>query len=411
MAKDFTAEDDALLAELGVEVETEKPPSRTAREERIIAGFEEIQRFVEDQGRIPQHGEDRDIFERLYAVRLDRIRAQDDCRALVEPLDHQGLLRGREEARAPLPDDMDDEALLAELGVAAEPTAITELRHVKSTAEKRVAEEIANRDPCRDFKIFKPLFSQVQRELQCGIRMARNIRKKAGFLKADIKEGQFFILGGQTLYVASVGQPIKAPNGEFDARLRVIYSNATESNILLRSLLRALYKDETSRLITEPSLAGPLFSDESDEEDQASGTIYVLRSLSDLPLVADNRDVLHKIGVTGGKIERRIANAKLDPTYLMAEVEIVASYELYNINRSKLETLIHRIFAPARLEIEIKDRFNKPVVPREWFLVPLHAIDEAVEKIRDGSIASYVYDPASAKLKLSEDSRSLDEDD
>ncbi len=63
---DFTDEDDALLAELGVEVETKKVGSRTPQEERIIAGFEDIQRFVEEHGRFPQHGEDRDIFERLY---------------------------------------------------------------------------------------------------------------------------------------------------------------------------------------------------------------------------------------------------------------------------------------------------------------------------------------------------------
>jgi hypothetical protein len=92
-----------------------------------------------------------------------------------------------------------------------------------------------------------------------------------------------------------------------------------------------------------------------------SGTIYVLRSKSSLPIVTENRDVLHKIGVTSGKVERRIANAKLDPTFLMAEVEIVATYELYNINRSKLENLIHRIFDPVRLDIEIKDRFGKPL--------------------------------------------------
>ena len=65
----FTEEDDALLEELGIEVETHKQASRTAREERVIAGFEEIQRFVEEHGHAPQHGEGRDIFERLYAVR------------------------------------------------------------------------------------------------------------------------------------------------------------------------------------------------------------------------------------------------------------------------------------------------------------------------------------------------------
>src|SRR5262249_13868646 len=148
----------------------------------------------------------------------------------------------------------------------------------------------------------------------------------------------------------------------------------------------------TGRRITEPA-AGPLFAGENEDGDLSSGTIYVLRSKSDHPVVAANRDVLHKIGVTGGDVARRFSNAKLDPTFLMAEIEVVATYELYNVNRAKLENLIHRIFGPARLDIEIKDRFGQPVVPREWFLVPLFVIDEAVGRIRDGSITGYVYEP------------------
>lgn len=394
----FTDEDDALLEELGVEAETASKGGRTAREERIIAGFEDIQRFVTEHGRAPQHGEGRDIFERLYAVRLDRLREQPDCRALLEPLDTQGLLAGTvATVSGPAVEDMDDDALLAELGIAAEADDITQLRHVRSSSEKREAEEIANRQKCADFDQFKPLFERVQRELKDGVRAAVLFRKDAGFMKTDMKQGQFIILGGQTAYIAGVGEPIRAPNGEFDARLRVIYSNGTESNLLLRSLQRALYKDEAGRLITEPNM-GPLFSNEPAEDDQASGIVYVVRSKSDHPVVAANREIVHKIGVTGGNVDRRFANARLDPTFLMADVEIVATYELYNINRVKLENLIHRVFGPARLSIEIKDRFGQPVTPREWFLVPLFVINEAIEKIRDGTITQYAYDKTTAGL-------------
>lgn len=392
MAKSFTDEDDALLAELGVEVEAKKVASRTPLEERIIAGFEEIQRFAEEHGRAPEHGEGRDIFERLYAVRLDRIRELADARALVEPMDHQGLLAGYTPAQAATEDELDDDALLAELGIEAETPPITELRHVRSSAEKRAAEEIANRERCEDFDTFKPLFEQVQKELDTGLRETRPFERKA-----EIERGRFFVVGGQKAYVAERGEDFLTAQGMVDARLRVIFDNGTESNMLMRSLQRALHKDEAGRRITDPT-AGPLFADRTAEGDEASGTIYVLRSKASLPIVADNRDVLHKIGVTSGKVERRIANAKLDPTFLMADVEIVATYELFNINRSKLENLIHRIFDPARLDIEIKDRFGNPITPREWFLVPLFAIDDAVEKIRDGSIADYRYDPQQASL-------------
>lgn len=398
MAKTFTDEDEALLEELGVEAEAKPTGGRTAREERIIAGFEDIQRFVDKHGRVPQHGEDRDIFERLYAVRLDRLREQADCCTILEPFDTRGLLSGAAQTKAASQlDELDDDALLAELGIEAESAALTELRHVRSSAEKREAEEIANRTRCEDFERFKPLFEKVQRELKDGVRVARLFRKDAGFLKADINAGSFFILGGQTGYVAEVGDAIRAPNGEMDARLRVIYANGTESNLLLRSLQRALYKEEDARWISEPS-AGPLFTDQADEDDQASGTVYVLRSKSNHPAVAAHRDVLHKIGVTGTDIARRLANAKLDPTFLMADVEVVATYELFNINRIRLENVIHRIFGPARLDIEIKDRFGQPVIPREWFLVPLFVIDEAIEKIREGTITGYVYSPQTAQL-------------
>ncbi len=388
---------DELRDELADFAQPAKPVGRSPREERIIAGFEEVQRFVEQHGRAPQHGEGRDIFERLYAMRLDRLRALEDCRALLMPLDHQGLLEAGDPTAASSADDLDIDELAAELEGAAGEAGITQLRHVRTSADKRVADEIAERDKCEDFDRFESLFAAAQRDLDAGIRTTRPFVRDAGLLKADIKEGQFFILGGQIAYVADVGETFRAPNGETDARLRVVYSNGTESNLLRRSLQRALYKDEAGRRITEPA-AGPLFAEDSSDDDQASGTIYVLRSRSDHPLVAANREVLHKIGVTGGAVSRRVAAARLDPTFLMAEVEIVATYNLFNVNRARLEKLIHRIFDPARLDIEVKDRFGNLVAPREWFLVPLFVVNDAVKRIKDGTITNYVYEPATATL-------------
>jgi hypothetical protein len=388
----FTEEDDALLEELGVEAEAKKDGARTPREERIVAGFEEVQRFVEQNGRSPQHGEGRDIFERIYAVRLDRLRTLAECRTVLAPLDHQGLLSGAGPAIDTAADDLDDDELLAQLGVDEAAADITDLRHVRTAAEKREAEEIARRQRCEDFDRFEPLFTQVRRDLDAGIRQTRPFHAMA-----EIKKGEFFIVGGQIAYVADVGDEFMTQYDRRDSRLRVIYDNGTESDVLLRSLQRALHRDDTGRRITDLS-AGPLFAGESEDGDHASGTIYVLRSKSDHPVIAANRDVLHKIGVTGGDIERRLANARLDPTFLMADVEVVTTYKLANLNRTKLENLIHRIFGPARLDTEIKDRFGNPIVPREWFLVPLFVIDEAIEKIRDGSIVKFTYDPKSGKL-------------
>jgi hypothetical protein len=234
-------------------------------------------------------------------------------------------------------------------------------------------EEIASRQKCEDFTTFKPLFEQVQKELSSGLRQTRRFERKS-----EIAPGRFYILGGQKAYVATMEQPAANEYGNIDARLRVIFDNGTESNLLMRSLQKALQQDPAGRRIVETS-AGPLFADHSEEGDEASGIVYVLRSKADHPTVVAHRNVLHKIGVTGGDIGRRIANARLDPTFLMADVEIVATYELYNINRTRLENLIHRVFGPARLDIEIKDRFGQPVIPREWFLVPRFVVDEVIE--------------------------------
>lgn len=388
--------DDDLLDALGVEAAPAKASSHTSLQERLIAGFADILRFVEAHGRAPQHGEDRDIFERLYAVRLDRLRDIPEARELLAPMDSTGLLDGSVAASAAV-EDMDDQDLLAELGVnaAADMDDITRLRHVATYVDRKAAEEIANRTRCSDFGKFQPLFEKVRCELDEGVRRTTVLETRS---LDEIQKGTFFIVGGQIAYIAEEHEAFTTGYDRRDSRLRVIYDNGTESEILQRSLQRALHRDKVARLISEPS-AGPLFGDTMESDDIESGTIYVLESQSDHPYVVQNRELIHKIGVTGMKVETRIAGAKDDATYLLAGVTIVATYKLAHINRTKLENLFHKIFAPAQLDLTIEDRFGKPVKPREWFLVPLQAIDEAVNCIRDGTITNYVYDPKSARLK------------
>lgn len=384
---------DELAGELAEFAPAEKTTARPASEERVIAGFEEIQRFVEKHGRSPQHGEDRDIFERLYAVRLDRLRALPDCRALLEPLDHQRLLSGAAVVAEPAAAYNVDQ-LAAELTAGPEADDITRLRHVRTSAEKRAAEEIADRKPCADFETFRPLFERIANEIKTGLRQAQPITAK----NRAIEAGDFFILDGVTVYVAELGDPLKTTAGELDRRLRLVFANGTESNLLLRSLQRAFYDDPAARRLASPESGQMSFGGEFDPDDIESGTIYVLRSQSDHPFVAQNRELIHKIGVTGGRVEARLTNAEHDATYLLAKVDVIATYKLAGINRTRMENIFHKIFASARLNITIHDRFGNPVQPEEWFLVPLFVIDEAVERIRDGSITGYVYDPTAARL-------------
>ena len=393
MAK-FTEEDDNLLAELGIEVEAKKKPTLSAKEERIIAGFEEIQKFVEENGREPAFTYDGDIFERLYATRLEQIRRQPECVELLQDNDHQDLLNESLISNITDEEDLDDDALLEELGLnTSAANDLTSLRHVKPRSEINPAEDIATRTPCRDFHIFKPLFEKVQDDIKSGVRKVIPHKKDV-----SVEKGNFFILMGQKLYVAEVGESFLAPNGAMDSRLRVIFDNGVESNQLMRSLKRRLNDDENARRITDISM-GPLFDDQPQEGDNASGVIYVCRSQSDHPLIEGNRSNIHKIGVTGKEPSHRLLGAEGDPTFLFAKADLVASFELFNINRHKLETLIHKIFAAARLEIEIPDRFGKAYHPKEWFCVPLATIQDAVEKIKDGSIVDYRFDVESGVLK------------
>jgi len=245
-----------ILSDLGLEPIERKKVATSPREARIIAGFEDVQRFAEEQGSAPQHGADRDIFERIYAVRLDRLRSQEECRNLLKDIDTQALLSGAVEdaENATRPADLDDEELLVALGVSDKVSSgLTDLRYVRTHAERRSAEDIASRQPSEDFDKFKPLFDAVKADIASGARQTLRFERKS-----EIEPGRFFIVDGLTAYVAHAGDPFTNESGNRDSRLRVIFDNGTESNLLARSLQKALTQDPAGRRITDPD-AGPLF--------------------------------------------------------------------------------------------------------------------------------------------------------
>lgn len=380
-----------LLGELGVEFEPEKSKTYSPLEARLIAGFDDILKFVGEKGHPPQHGETRDIFERLYAVRLDQLRKKTQAVSLLSQMDIHGLLKMGQDLDVAEPDD---DALLGELGAdpyIQDDDDITKIKHVAPMAHRQGAEEIANREVCRDFDKFEPMFKQASTDLKTGLRETRQ-----GIKFEDIDVGRMFILNGQVMYIAEKGELKKAPNEQhWDARLRIVFDNGTESNMLLRSVLRRANDDSTARTFTT-SDAGPLFANDTDNE---TGTIYVLQSKSELPEILPIRDAIIKIGVTGGPVKTRLSNAKNEATYLLGDVEVIDEYTLYNVSRKRLETLIHQIFSEAQLQISIKDRFGKPFTPREWFLVPPEAVAEAVDLIKTGKITVYKYDRRTASFQ------------
>lgn len=393
--------DDELLSELGIDLAPAKSVTYTAKEERLISGFEEIIHFYDEHKKVPSNTADADIFERIYAVRLTQLKQSEEAKKLLADFDQYGLLSDFNDENTDV-ENLEDEDLLSELGIALEDEEnILILKNVRTQEERKDAELVGRQKVCEDFAVFEPLFNQIQSELETGIRYTKRYGKNNVLEKND-----WFILNGQLVFIAEISEYFETSDGHLDARTRLIYSNGTESNILMRSLTKSLYKDEAGRRVLITNNAGPLFVKENmpkleNEVDIQSGSIYVLRSLSSNSFVQEHRQVIHKIGVTTNKVDKRITDAKNDPTYLLAEVELVASYALPgNIVPHKLEKLIHKVLKSAQLDISIEDRFGNPVKPKEWFLVSLESINEIIEHIKSGNIEQYSYDVNSAKLIL-----------
>ena len=372
-----------ILDDLGIAIDDGSKSEYSPWQQRVIAGFEDIQRFVEEHNRLPRKDSESNLFEPIYAIRLERIRNIPEACELVKSVASHNLIVSSLENDL---SKVDSAAILAELGIT--PNAdndITRLRNVRSTAERKAADLIANRTQCVDFDQFKPKFDQIRFDLANKVRQTRKFQ-----LKSEIEIGRFFVLNGQMAFVADKGKEFVQDYGDRDARLRVIYDNGTENNVLMRSLQRALNRDRNARRVTEP-VTSPLLRTNRHDPTQNSGTIYVLRSNSNIEKIANNRDLIHKIGVTKGDVHTRIADAKKQTTYLMADVELVKTYEFTGINTTKLEQKIHKFLKSARLDFTITIN-GKSSHPEEWFLVPLEVIDEAVEAILNRSIKNLKYD-------------------
>lgn len=248
-----------------------------------------------------------------------------------------------------------------------------------------LTDSIAKRIPCQDFDRFEQLFKQCHADLVSG---NNELRKFSG--EQQIASGHFFILHGVMVYVAKVGDKEKK-RGKVNAKLRCIFENGTESNMLLRSLARELYKDETGRRVLDHRYE--LFNETGlvTEKDEATGYIYVLRSKSEDPQIKEIEN-LYKIGFSSQPIKQRIQNAEQDPTYLMANVILISEFQTYNLNPQKLEKLLQTFFAKSCLNIDIFDNEGKRHTPREWFIVPLHVIETSIQLLINGEIINYRYD-------------------
>nr|WP_280926879.1 GIY-YIG nuclease family protein [Rothia aeria] len=164
--------------------------------------------------------------------------------------------------------------------------------------------------------------------------------------------------------------------------------------MLRNSFLKRLVEDEHSTVIVPNETLNEtnLLKDEG-----VTGTLYVLRTLSNDPQVSGYPN-LHKIGYTTTSLEKRLARAPFEPAYLNAPVEVVASYTLYGLNVGKVEKTMHRLFAPARLSIKQTAANGQSINIVEWFDVPLPVIDKAVDLLGKNQLHGYSYDRGTQQL-------------
>lgn len=361
-------------------------------DERLLETFQQINQFYKEHGREPESNPSNILEFQLFS-RLKGLRAnKEKCEAL-QAVDEYGLLKPPSPPLEPqkeitsVADIFSDDSfgLLDD-----DPESIFTLRNVPKSIE--MPDKIAQRKRCKDFDQFEHLFQECHAELTAGIREARQFTGEQ-----QIKAGHFFVLHGVMAYVAEVGEK-ENKNGKVNARLRCIFENGTESNMLLRSLATELYKDETGRRILDHHEKALEALMGIQDEDKKTGYIYILQSLSQTPEIASLTN-LFKIGYSTTPVQERIKNAADEPTYLRAPVKIVTVFECYNLNPQKFELLLHTFFGKACLNIDIYDKAGIRHTPREWFIAPIHVIEAAAHMLINGEIVNYRYNADSHEIE------------
>lgn len=388
---------------------TVKPKTKTLG--RIEEGrFEEINVFIEKNGREPSS--DGDLPEKGLARRLASFRGNRELCEGLQSMDRHSLLKVsdmQEEDEFELlslpeemaPDieidhthssleDILNSATFASLNSGD--SSIFEMAHVKPTDERNSPDEIAQRKSCVDFYQFESLFRDTLKQIQDG-----TVHVIPFSREYQVEEGDMFIYSGSLVLVDEIGEYQEDEVGRYNPRLRVIYDNGTESNLLLRSLSRGLYKDSHGRrIVRDADSVIDKFNNVS-HKDKRAGEIYFVTSLSDNPVLKAVPDLL-KIGYTEQTVEERTRNAEKDTTFLEAPVRILGAFECYNLNPHKFETLVHGVLHAQRLQMTLTGKDGKTYHPKEWFSVDLETAKQVVQRIVDGSIVNYRMNNTTGKL-------------
>lgn len=315
--------------------------------ERAVEVLERIEAFVAETGSEPRSEPSRSVRERMLANELAGLRASRADLPELEAYDRGGLVFDDEPAADPLNDPLLDDGL----GIF---TVRDELKPIARP------DYVADRRPCPDFERFEPLFQTVRKSVEAGE------RKPQRFHQERVELGEFFVLKGQLVYVADI-RDVPKENGKSDARLRVIFDNETESDLLMSSLVRRLYEDKDAKRLGSLNV-GPLF------DGAHTGFVYVLRSLSE----QDGVRGLLKVGTTSGAVEDRIARAETQSAFLFAPVEIVATFALRGHSAKEVEQRLHKALSKFNVPLKVVGPDGRSFTATEWFKATLSMIETAI---------------------------------
>ncbi|WP_224067585.1 MULTISPECIES: GIY-YIG nuclease family protein [Vibrio] len=271
--------------------------------------------------------------------------------------------------------------------------------------ERKKADQIGKTLPCPNFDTFKPLFENVHYGISSGLKGLETV-SESELSVFEFKEGNFYLLKGMLLFIDYMSDIFRGTDRE-DRRLLIIFENGTQSTMLLRSLTKRIREDLGAKRVTNSD--GTAFNAKrikSEEEldpnlqvykkTKATGYIYIAKTLRE-DLRSEYRH-LYKIGLTKRDVKERFKEAPNDPAFLMSPAEEVKIIPLKGLDLNSVEAAIHSLFDTVRLEIEVIGNDGRSYKAKEWFIVPITAIEETVSLIQDLTIHMYRYDSETQQL-------------
>jgi hypothetical protein len=369
-------------------------------EVRLLDSFEEINAFFDKNKREPNKSS---MSEYGLMAKLKNFRENETQKKVLKPYDRHNLLGYVEIEKQTIDDILNDD----DLGLldTDKDLDIFKFKLTPRPDDRADADFVAQRIPIKEkeFEKYEVMFQKVHKEIKDGKRKIlpfTNIEK-------NLHVGDFYLMDGILLYLESAN--LKREEWEqnsgnrvrIEGRTRTVFENGTYSNMLYRSLGKQIQKNGKFITNTYEKIEQDLFINTGlvKEEDIQSGWIYVLKTKSTNSQIVNIKD-LYKVGFASNSVDERIKNARHEATYLFAEVQKVATYKVYNRNADKLESLLHRFFANACLDIDLFNEKGQRLNPREWFVVPFEVIEETIQLILNENIVNYEYDTEMKRIKL-----------